>query len=202
MTWLLDLRRFARPLPDQIGPGRLILVTGPSGAGKDTLIDGARRACADDPTVVFCRRIVTRPPSASEDNTAVSDAEFARLTADGAFALSWEAHGHRYGIPSSIDDEVRAGRTIVCNASRGILGYARRRYAFLTAVLVTAPPQVLEARLAGRRRPSDGPLEKRLARAMSPHADADVVIRNVGNPEVGVRRLLNVIQDNYYFFAT
>jgi len=37
---------------------------------------------------------------------------------------------------------------------------------------------------------------------MSPHADADVVIRNVGNPEVGVRRLLNVIQGDTFFAVT
>jgi ribose 1,5-bisphosphokinase len=197
VSWLVDLRRFAPPNPDRIGPGRLVMVVGPSGAGKDTLIDGARNVCANDTMVVFSRRVITRPPSPSEDNESVSQQTFNRLAADGKFALWWDAHGHRYGIPSSIDEDIRAGRTVVSNMSRTIIGVARRRYAAVTVVLVTAPAKVLEARLARRDRESDGSLNDRLARAapVGDVTDADVIIRNIGHAEVGVRRLMNVIRD-------
>src|SRR5450756_1114872 len=90
-------------LLDQIGPGRLVLVVGPSGAGKDTLIDAVRAACRDEAGVVFPRRVVTRPWSAAEDHDTISDASFDQAAANGAFALWWAAHGLNYGIPAAID---------------------------------------------------------------------------------------------------
>jgi ribose 1,5-bisphosphokinase len=51
---------------DRIWPGRLVLVIGPSGAGKDTLIGLAQAACADGNDVVFPQRVVTREASSLE----------------------------------------------------------------------------------------------------------------------------------------
>jgi ribose 1,5-bisphosphokinase len=180
-----------------IGPGRLVLVVGPSGAGKDTLIRGARTACMDDPAIVFPQRVITRPASESEDNLCVSEGLFDRMLTAGGFALWWQAHAHHYGIPSTINDNIRAGRTVVCNVSRTIIGAARRRFACVTVVLVTAPAEVLEERLAKRSRTSDGDVAARLRRAVpsTDDGDSDVVIWNVAEPERGIRELLNAIRD-------
>ncbi len=180
----------------RIGPGRLVLVVGPSGAGKDTLIAGARAACAGDDSIVFPRRVITRASNASEEHDTVSDELFKQAAAAGGFALWWEAHGLCYGIPAAIDADIRARRTIVCNVSRTITALARQRYAAVTAVLVTAPPDVLQARLAARERSSDGNLADRMARSAVAERglDADVMIENVGAPEMGIRRLLDVIR--------
>ena len=70
----------------RIGPGRLILVVGPSGAGKDTLIGLARAACADDGNIVFPRRVVTREASTFEDNEQLSPDAFRQARARGEFA--------------------------------------------------------------------------------------------------------------------
>jgi ribose 1,5-bisphosphokinase len=181
-----------------IGPGRLILVVGPSGAGKDTLIDGARAALANDASVVFARRVITRTSSAAEDHDTASDESFRRATAEGAFALWWEAHGHCYGIPAAIDDAIRAGHAVVCNVSRTIVAPARRRYAAVTVVRVTAPAHVLAARLVSRDRGSDGSLADRLARSAAVEHDmvADVVIENVDAPDDGIRQFLAVLRKN------
>jgi ribose 1,5-bisphosphokinase len=189
-------RRAARAA-DQVGPGRLLLVVGPSGAGKDTLIAGARTACARDANVVFPRRVVTRPPSPAEDHDALGADAFAQELARGAFALWWEAYGNRYAIPASIDLDIDRGRTAVCNVSRTIIKEARRRYSRVTVVLVTAPESVLQARLAHRERASDGDIGRRLARSgeLSGGDRPDFVIENVGPPDAGIRELLNVIRD-------
>ena len=201
MSWIVDTRALMATRRDLIGPGRLVLVVGPSGAGKDTLIDGARAACVGDSSIVFPRRVVTRPASTAEDHDTMGTDEFTHAVVNAAFALWWEAHGNRYGIPSAIDDDIRADRTVVCNASRTIIGLARRRYALVTVVLVTAPPDVLEQRLARRERVSDGDLNGRIHRSakLGSELEADVVIRNVGRAAIGVRRLLNAIKDSGIF---
>ena len=109
----------------RIGPGRLVLVVGPSGAGKDTLIALARDQCAGDAMVVFPRRIVTRPPSGSEDHDSVSPSAFDRAAGQGAYAFWWEAHGLKYALSAAIDAELRAGKTVVCNVSRAVVSALR-----------------------------------------------------------------------------
>ncbi len=182
--------------PGALGPGRLVLVVGPSGAGKDTLLNGARVACAYDPALVFPRRVVTRPKSDAEDHDSIDTATFARAAGDGAYALWWQAHGHSYGIPASIDRDIAAGRTVVCNVSRTVIDLARRRYGFVTVVEITAPEQVLQSRLASRQRPSDGNLAERLERSTEVERlySADIIIRNVGRPDGGIRRLIRAIR--------
>jgi ribose 1,5-bisphosphokinase len=179
-----------------IGPGRLILVVGPSGAGKDTLLGLARAACAEDRSVVFPRRVVTREASAFEDNEQVSFEMFRQARADGGFAVHWEAHGHGYGLPRAIDDDLRAGRTVVANVSRMVIGAARRAYANVTVVSITAPPEILQRRLAARARGSDGQVEDRLNRAVDddPAAVPDLTIINIGSAEHHARELVRIIK--------
>ena len=182
--------------PGGLSPGRLVLVVGPSGAGKDTLLKGARAACAYDPAVVFPRRVVTRPKSDAEDHDTIDAVAFERAADDGAFALWWHAHGNGYGIPSSIDRDIRAGRTVVCNVSRTVVDAARERYGFVTVVEITAPEQVLQSRLASRQRVSDGNIAERIERSAEVERlyAADIVIRNIGRPDGGVRRLIRAIR--------
>jgi ribose 1,5-bisphosphokinase len=178
-----------------IGPGRLVVVVGPSGAGKDTLIAGAGVRLASDPTVVFPLRIVTRTASAAEHHRTISDRDFATAVEDGAFAFWWEAHGLKYALPAGIDDDIRAGRTVVCNVSRGIVAALRRRYAGVRVVLVTASAEVLTTRLAARGRASDGDIAGRIARASPPDAELspDHVIENIGDLEHGAASLVAAI---------
>jgi ribose 1,5-bisphosphokinase len=178
-----------------IGPGRLVAVVGPSGAGKDTLIACARVQLAGDPMIVFPLRIVTRATSAAEHHRTISDRDFESAVEQGAFAFWWEAHGLKYALPAGIDDDIRAHRTVVCNVSRGMVDSLRRRYARLRVVLVTAPAEVLTTRLAARSRASDGDIAQRIGRSAPPDAalSADHVIENIGDIERGAASLVAVI---------
>ena len=178
-----------------IGPGRLVVVAGPSGAGKDTLLRFARSLLRGEPNIVFPRRVVTREPSADEDHEALSSADFAAAVAAGGFAFWWDAHGLNYALGAAVDDDIRAGRTVVCNVSRAVISELRCRYANLSVVLVTAPADVLAARLAVRGRATDGAIGMRLARIARAQSDLapDVVIENVGDPQDGAEKLIAVI---------
>lgn len=179
-----------------IGPGRLVLVVGPSGAGKDTLIGLARAACADEDSVVFPRRVVTREPSSFEDNEHVSLEAFRQAQAQGEFAIHWQAHGHCYALRRAIDDQLRAGRAVVANVSRTVVEAMRRDYADVVVVWITAPSEILSQRLSARARGSDGRISDRLRRAVDDAAAApDLIIMNVGSAEDHARDLLRAIGD-------
>jgi len=181
--------------PASIGPGRLVLVVGPSGAGKDTLLGLAKAASAEDRTVVFPRRVITREASASEENEQVSAGTFQEALTRGEYAMHWEAHGHRYALSRAIDDEIRAGRTIVANVSRTVVGAMRDVYADVVVVSITAPPNVLAERIAMRARSSDGKLEARLGRTVEDAAATpDVTIVNTGSAEYHSRQLVRAIK--------
>jgi ribose 1,5-bisphosphokinase len=179
-----------------IGPGHLVLVVGPSGAGKDTVLTLARETTRENDHIVFPRRVITRASDGAEDHDSLTDTEFDQAVADGAFAAWWSAHGHKYGIPVSAQHAIEAGRTAVCNVSRGVVKSLRERYSTVTVVLVTAPIDVLEERLAARRRSSDGDLAKRIARADAAEWEItpDVVIDNVEAPPVAAGKLIDALR--------
>ncbi|MBY8974812.1 phosphonate metabolism protein/1,5-bisphosphokinase (PRPP-forming) PhnN [Rhodobacteraceae bacterium NNCM2] len=171
--------------------GCLIAVVGPSGAGKDTLIAGAMAA---RPDLRLARRVITRPTEAGgEDFDGVSEAAFRQQRDAGAFAIHWQAHGLSYGIPASIDEALATGATVLFNGSRAALGEARARYPGLRVILVTAPVEVLAARLAARGRETADDIAARLARKTDPAPEDAEVVVNDGAPEAGIARLLDAI---------
>lgn len=146
--------------------GPVIAVAGPSGVGKDSLMSGLAVA---NPGLRIMRRVITRAPEAGgEDYQAVSEAEFDALVRADVFALHWRAHGLRYGIPRDIE-KLRTGATgVLVNLSRGVLLQAQEVFDDFRVISVTARPEVLAGRLAGRGRESRAEVERRLTRASKP----------------------------------
>ncbi len=185
----------AADIPTMVGPGRLILVVGPSGAGKDTLLGLAKAICADEADVIFARRVITRAASTSEDNEQMEADGFAEAARRGLFAVHWEAHGHSYALRAAVEEEIRAGRTVIANVSRTVIGAMRRRFANVVVVAMTAAPEVLAQRLAARARDSDGKIELRLGRTVEDQAaKPDVTIVNMSSAEFHARQLVRIIK--------
>jgi ribose 1,5-bisphosphokinase len=183
-------------MSEKIGPGRLIAVVGPSGSGKDTLLRAARERFAGNPDIVFPQRVITRPDGDdNEDHLALTPEAFVHLKGNGAFALDWEAHGLRYGVPAAIDEDIAMGRTVVVNLSRSVLPTARMRYANCVAVAISIDATTMRQRLIARGRETSADIEQRIARMdFSSPEGFEHVIDNAGRLEIATEQFNAIIE--------
>lgn len=165
-------------------PGRLVVVSGPSGAGKGTVVRGllARR-----PETILSVSATTRAPRPDErdgtDYRFLSQESFRALAEIGEL-LEWaEVYGHLYGTPRRpVEDALAAGHDIVLEVD--VQGALQVRESLPEAVLVFIKPpslEELEARLAKRGTEDAGTLAQRTeaARGELDHVDRyDHVIVN------------------------
>jgi ribose 1,5-bisphosphokinase len=183
------------PGDERVGSGCLVLVVGPSGAGKDTLMSIAANKLRAQARIVFGRRIVTRAADSSEDHDSLTPEAFDAAQARGAFALAWRAHGHGYSVPRAAMHRLETRDTLVFNVSRGVVAAARAQFANVRVVYVTAPPDILENRLKARGR--DGDIAARLKRSAETIGgrDADLVIENVGDRDANAGILVTFLEE-------
>ncbi|WP_183655420.1 phosphonate metabolism protein/1,5-bisphosphokinase (PRPP-forming) PhnN [Brucella daejeonensis] len=171
-------------MQNQEPKGCFVAVVGPSGAGKDTIMDAARAALAGDARFHFVRRVITRPQMpGTEDHDSLDETAFSKAASEGAFALHWQAHGLHYGLPKELDDTISSGTVVIANVSRRVLGDIRRLYPQRSVVVITARSEVLAERLASRGRESREEIIARLSREVRfDDGAADVVtIDNSGD---------------------
>ncbi len=147
----------------------LVLISGPSGAGKTTFVNSLLE---NDPRVEFSVSTTTRPIRGSEaegvDYHFVDDTEFDRLLAEDAFVEWADVHDHRYGTRKDhvqgivkegliplLDLDVQGGKQVI-----DIYGDD------LVSVFVFPPSwEVLERRLRGRNTDDERVIQTRLDNA-------------------------------------
>ena len=181
------------------GYGLLVLVVGPSGVGKDTLLDAARDRLAQDKQFCFPRRCITRPAgTVGEIHIPVRPEDFGQMARQGAFLLSWKAHDLGYGIPRHVLEEVEAGKTVIVNVSRSVIEDAcelvgRKN---LRVVNIRASAAALRKRLEARGREDTLDIERRLARASAYQVDGDYVVHvdNDADLETGILRFIRALE--------
>lgn len=184
----------------QAGQGCFIAIVGPSGAGKDTLINWLKPRLESDERVMFVRRAVTRDADgATEDHDALDREAFAAEEEAGHYAVCWEAHGLRYGIPATALHHVEQGGIAIANGSRRALGEIERVFGNLLVVSLTVDRDVLAMRLASRGRETADEIAKRLERSDEalPVKCRTVEIDNSGPVEQAGEAFLDMLRNEF-----
>tara|TARA_S200000501_G_C20590117_1_gene641182 strand:+ start:31 stop:579 length:549 start_codon:yes stop_codon:yes gene_type:complete len=159
--------------------GQLFMVVGPSGVGKDTLIDAALLECSH---ISRIKRVVTRNLAAGgEDITSVSREQFDKMEARGDFAFSWHSHALSYGIPKEIHIMLEAGQSLIFNGSRSFIDTVTKAVPTVKILSIEADIELLKERLVTRGRETAGDIERRLDRASVGVADGPNVTRILNN---------------------
>ena len=179
--------------------GLLIVISGPSGVGKDTVI---RRLLGLDPNVRYSVSYTTRAPRAGEvagvDYRFVNREEFERLIREGALLEHATYDGHLYGTPIAPLDEARAaGYDIVLKIDVQGAEQVRKRAPDALRIFL-APPNMDELLRRRTERHSESPLDQtarqRIAMdemALAPHFDHVVVNDDL---ERAVQEVLAIIR--------
>lgn len=186
--------------------GFLIVLSGPSGVGKNTLMN---RVIPRIPNLQYSVSATTRPPRSGEvdgvDYFFVSDEEFDRMIAEDEF-LEWaEFVGNRYGTPRTfVEEQIQQGRTVIMDVD--IQGALQIKQKMSDAVLVfLLPPTWEELRNRLNKRGKD-PMEaiiKRLERSVEELkfiVDYDYFIIN-DHLDKAAERLITIINAERYRVA-
>ncbi|MEM6409738.1 MAG: phosphonate metabolism protein/1,5-bisphosphokinase (PRPP-forming) PhnN [Pseudomonadota bacterium] len=174
--------------------GRLIAVVGPSGVGKDSVMQGIAAAVPD---IHLVRRVITRAPNlGGEDYDAVSETRFRDLVNEGAFAVHWGAHGLFYGIPQSVHLQLKQGMDCLANFSRKALRAGATVFPDFIVLNITARPETLASRLAARGREPKADIARRLSEAHKPLPEGlDVItLSNDSALDQTVSRAVSLLQ--------
>lgn len=173
--------------------GKLLWLMGPSGSGKDSLLEVLRQQEHCD--LLVAHRYITRPASAGcENHIALSEQEFFTRAGRNLLALSWHANGLYYGVGVEIDLWLHAGFDVVVNGSRAHLAQAKARYASaLLPVCLQVSPDILRERLQARGRENGVEIAARLERAAR-YTPADChTLNNDGSLLQSVDQLLTLM---------
>lgn len=169
------------PEPD---PPIVAVLSGPSGAGKDTILHGAMDL---DPSLATVATAKTRPPRRGEihgvHHQFLSEREFDEWLAAGRFIEHATVYGHRSGVPrEAVEAQLQRGKSVIIRTDVQGARTLRERLPDALLVFVTVPDaSVLRGRMLRRGTDSEADMEVRLAEAEAEMSEAswfDAVIMN------------------------
>jgi guanylate kinase len=178
----------------------LVVISGPSGVGKDTVLERMRGL---DRTWYFVVTVTTRPRRPSEedgvDYTFVTPSQFQALVDGDGLLEHAEVYGRSYGAPrAQVEEALASGRDVIVKPD--VQGARTLRATVPGALLIfLAPPDMdeLERRLRARKSETAADMERRIrtaAEEMEARPEFDyVVVNHSGRLEEAVADIENII---------
>jgi len=171
--------------------GCFFFVVGPSGAGKDSLLSGVLPFLPTD-AFVFARRVITREAvTHTEDHDSCTEAIFLEREKNGEFLITWQAHGLSYGLPISLLEAIERDVHVIANGSRNMITELQKKVPSLQVIEISAPLDILRARLNSRSRETPEEIDRRLQRSSLalPVGVSSLRVMNDLSLEIGISRL-------------
>ncbi len=148
--------------------GMLLIVSGPSGAGKGTLCS---RLLQNDPSFTFSCSVTTRGPRVGEIEGVhyhfIDDAEYDRLLAEDAFLEHATVHGHRYGtLKAPVEELIAQGKNVLLDIdSQGAISVMNHAEDYVSVFILPPSFAALRVRLHTRNTDDPAEIERRLRNA-------------------------------------
>jgi guanylate kinase len=182
-------------------PGRLIVVSGPSGAGKTTVLKEVFDRC---PQLELSVSATTRPPRPGEVNGRdyyfLSQEDFARYRAAGDFLECFEVYGRGYWygtLKTEVAPRLAAGKWVVLEIDvEGTLAVLRQYPDAVTIFVRPESVDELERRLRRRGTESEAAIQRRLevARRELQYIDRYAYVVTNQSIEDAVQEIVEILQ--------
>ena len=171
--------------------GQLIVVVGPSGSGKDTLL---KKVINKIPNSILIKRYITRKKDIkNEDHYSISIKNFEDKISKKFFFIYWKAHGFSYGIPFKEIKKIEQGKKVIFNGSRKILFKIKKKVNNVKIINITASSTIIKRRLVNRAREDKKSIIKRIKRKINLLPKNTITIINNKSISIGTNKLKKII---------
>ncbi len=152
----------------EIRKGMLLVISGPSGAGKGTLVS---KLLNKDPSFAFSVSVTTRAKRENETEDVhyhfISEAEYDKLLSEDAFLEHASVHGHRYGtLKSEVYDRMEQGQNVLLDIDpQGARAVMEKEKDCVSVFILPPSYHALKVRLHTRNTENEEEIQRRLKNA-------------------------------------